>query len=280
MSCKQKVLKDYGFKTDNTVFTIAEIGINHGGEIDKAKRLIDSAAKTGVDAVKFQTYITEKRVSNESPIFEILKKCELPFDVFPVLQEYAKSLGLEFFSTPFDIESVDFLESIDCKIYKIASFDVVNSELLRKIADTRKTLIISVGMANIEEIEKAYNILREKTRQISILHCISAYPTKKEDANLAAIYSLKDRFDCVVGQSDHTDDLQVPFYAVAAGAQIIEKHFKIDEKMDCVDASVSITEKQMKSLVKKIRDLECILGNGDISITEAQKACEGFRRFS
>ena len=270
-------LKEYGFLTDN-VYVIAEIGLNHWGNIDTAKTLIDSAAKTGVDAVKFQTYLTEKRVPTNSPIFDILKKCELPFKAFKELKDYAEKYKVEFFSTPFDEESIDFLESIDCALYKIASFDVVNHKLLSKIADTKKTIIMSVGMANLSEIEEAFKILNNKTKNLAILHCISAYPAKEEDVNLSAIYTLKDKFDCIIGQSDHTNGIIVPVYAVAAGAQVIEKHYKIDENMNCVDAPVSISEDQMKELVLKIRKLEKILGDGELGIREAEVECKIFRR--
>ena len=185
---------------------------------------------------------------------------------------------VEFFSTPFDEESVDFLESINCGIYKISSFDVVNHKLLQKVADTQKTIAMSVGMSDLTEIERALKILKEKTDKIAVLHCISAYPTQEEDANLSAIHTLKNKFDCIIGQSDHTSDVLASIYAVAAGAQIIEKHYKIDDDMDCVDAPVSITEDQMKRLVSEIRRLERILGDNTVSMREAEKGCEIFRR--
>ena len=273
-----KDIRKYGFETDNKVYIVAEIGLNHGGDMGTAKKLIDSATRTGVDAVKFQTYITEKRAPGDSPIFGILKKCELPFSAFKELKEYSEARRLEFFSTPFDGESVDFLESINCSIYKISSFDVVNHKLLRKVADTKKTVAMSVGMSNLGEIEKAFKILKSRTDKIALLHCISAYPAREEDSHLSAIYSLKNKFDCVIGQSDHTNEILTPLYAVAAGAQIIEKHYKINEAMDCVDAPVSISEAQMKKLVGKIRRLERIMGNDTVSMRDAEKGCEMFRR--
>jgi sialic acid synthase SpsE len=273
-----KNLKKYGFETDNKVYVVAEIGLNHGGDVKVARGLIDSASRTGADAVKFQTYITEKRAPADSPIFEILKKCELPFRVFGELKEYSQDRGVEFFSTPFDEESVDLLESIGCGIYKIASFDVVNQKLLQKVADTRKAIAMSVGMSDLDEIERAFKILKDRTDKIALLHCISAYPTREEDSNLSAIHTLKSRFDCIIGQSDHTSDVRTSIYAVAAGAQIVEKHYKINDAMDCVDAPVSITEDQMKRLVGEIRRLERILGNDTVSMREAEKGCEMFRR--
>lgn len=275
-----KNLRSYGFNTDNQTYIIAEVGINHGGDVNVAKKLIESIARTGADAVKFQTYLTEKRVPKESPIFNILKKCELPFEAFSELKNYAKELNLDFFSTPFDYESVNYLQSINCDLYKIASFDTVNKKLLERVAETRKPIIMSVGMSSLDEIYSAYDILKAKTSNIAILHCISSYPTNEEDANLSAIYRLKESFDCVIGQSDHTNDIVVPLYAVAAGAQILEKHYKIDNKMDCIDAPVSITEKQLKDMVNGVRKIEKILGDGSLGVRNAEKEIVPFRRFS
>ena len=275
-----KKLKDFGFSTDNNTYIIAEIGINHGGDINLAKKMIDSVKRTGADAVKFQTYKTENRVSKDSPIFEILKKCELPFKAFEELQAYAKLLDIDFFSTPFDIESVDFLNEIKCDIYKIASFDIVNKTLLKKIGSIKKPVILSTGMSSLDEINTAFNILKKHTKKIALLHCISSYPTKEIDANLLAISKLKESFNCVIGHSDHTNGIKVPLLAVAAGAQVIEKHFKIDEEMECVDESVSITELQMRELVHGVREIEEILGNGFLGITNTEKEITQFRRFS
>ncbi|MFQ5788042.1 MAG: N-acetylneuraminate synthase family protein, partial [Thermodesulfobacteriota bacterium] len=259
-----KRLSDYGFKTENSVYIVAEIGINHGGNVKLAKQLIDSAVKTGADAVKFQTYITEKRVAEDSPIYAILKKSELPFEVFKELKYYTSQHNIQFFSTPFDIESVDYLESINIDYYKVSSFDVTNHLLLSRIAETGKPIIMSVGMANFNEVEDAYNVLSRKTRNIALLHCISAYPMSEEDANMSAIYTLREKFDCVIGYSDHTNDIQVPLYSVAAGAQIIEKHYRIDADMNCIDEPVSITELQMKKMVEEIRRIEKIFGSGEL----------------
>lgn len=273
-----KVLRDYGLLTDNNVYVIAELGLNHGGDIRAAKKLIDSAARTGIDAVKFQTYIAEKRAGKGSSIFSILKKCELPFVAFKELKEYSQSRNLEFISTPFDEESVDFLEGIGCTIYKVASFDVVNLKLLKRIAATKKAIIMACGMSNLKEINTAFAIFKEKTNKIALLHCISAYPTKEEDAELSAISLLKEKFDCLLGLSDHTAGILVPLYAVAAGAQIIEKHYKVDDNMDCVDAPVSITEEQMKKMVEEIRRVENIFGHGELGLRESERNCEVFRR--
>ncbi len=274
-----KTLKDIGIQSAHGTHIIAEIGINHGGDIGTAKKLIESAKRAGVDSVKFQTYITEKRTKPGSPIFDILKKCELSFDAFKELKDYSDKKGITFFSTPFDSESVDYLESINCPFYKIASFDLVNKPFLEKVAKTAKPVILSVGMSKINEIETAVEILQKHTNKIALLHCISAYPTKEEDANLAAVHTLRQKFgNYLIGHSDHTDGIKVPLYAVAAGAKILEKHFKIDAGMDCIDAPVSITESQMKQLVSETRALEKIMGDGIPDLTEAQKGIEQYRR--
>jgi len=275
-----KNLKEYGFNTYNKTYVIAEIGINHGGDLDLAKRMIDSASKTGCDAVKFQTYLTEFRApKGNQEVFDILKKCELPFDAFEKLKNHADEKNIEFFSTPFDEESIQCLEDIGVNLYKVASFDVVNHKLLRRIAKTGKTVIMSVGMANLEEIRDAHTIIKTTSNNVAILHCISAYPTEEKDANLGAIRILQDDFsDCVIGQSDHTPGIKVPLYAVALGAQIIEKHFKIDDEMDCIDAPVSISQEQMLNLVDGIRALENIIGDQNLKITDIQNSATIFRR--
>jgi N,N'-diacetyllegionaminate synthase len=276
-----KKLRDFGFNTDNSTYVIAEIGINHRGSIQVAKQLIGSAAKAGVDAVKFQTYLTEQRApKGNKEVFKVLKDLELPFEAFKELKKYAEQYDLDFFSTPFDKESVEYLESIETDLYKIASFDVVNHKLLSEVARTGKPVIMSVGMSNLEEIEKAYSILKEGTKNIAILHCISSYPTIEKDSNLSNIYKLQEKFDCIIGQSDHTNEIKVPIYAVAAGAQIIEKHFKINESFECIDSSVSITELQMKKLVKEIRSLEKIFGSESFGVRGVEKGTVAFRRAS
>jgi sialic acid synthase SpsE len=274
-----KNLRDFGFGTDNRTYIIAEIGINHRGDVGVAKQLIDSAVRAGVDAVKFQTYLTEQRVpEGNDGVFKILKDLELPFEAFKELKDYTKQYDVDFFSTPFDKESVEYLESIGTDIYKIASFDIVNHQLLREVAKTGKPVIMSVGMSNLDEIEEAYNILKNGTDNIAILHCISSYPTMEKDSNLSNIYKIQEKYECIVGQSDHTNGIKVPLYAAAAGAQILEKHFIIDENFECIDASVSITEQQMKDLVEETRKIESIFGDERFGIRASEKQTADFRR--
>ena len=274
-----KNLKEYGFNTENRTYIIAEIGINHRGSLDVAKELIDSAVNAGVDAVKFQPYLTEQSAPNgNDEVFQILKDLELPFEAFKELKDYAAKYSIDFFSTTFDKESVDYLKSINTDIYKIASFDIVNHKLLKEVAKTGKPVILSVGMSSLDEIKKAYKILKEGTKNIAILHCISSYPTQEKDAKLSNIAKLQKEFDCVIGQSDHTNDIQVPLYAAATGAQILEKHFKISDDFDCIDAPVSITENQMKKLVEETRRIEKIFGDEEFGLRNAEHGTEVFRR--
>ena len=267
-----KTATDLAIPWENKVFVIAEIGINHGGDTEIAKQLIDSAARSGADAVKFQTYKTESRTPVGSPIFDILKKCELPLEVFAELKKYSEERNMIFFSTPFDEESINYLESIESQLYKIASFDVANRPFLEKMAQTGKPIIISVGMSDLDEISKAVSILEQNGSQVALLHCISAYPADEKDANLAAVHTLTKHFEgYTIGQSDHTNDIFVPLLAVAAGAKIIEKHYKVSDDMDCVDGEVSISEQKMKELVTQIRRVELIMGKGKIEISEIEK---------
>jgi len=275
-----KNLKNFGFNTNNRTYIIAEIGINHRGDIEIAKKLIDSAVRSGVDAVKFQTYLTEKRAPKGNiEMFDLLKNLELPFEAFRELKDYSNKQKIDFFSTPFDSESVDYLNNIGVDFYKVASFDLTNHKILNEIAQTGRPVIMSIGMSNLKEIDEAYNILKKGTKKIAILHCISSYPTNEKDSSLSNLYKLKDRYgECIIGQSDHTNDIKVPIYAAAAGAQILEKHFKIDDNFECVDSVVSITESQMKKLVEEIRNLEKIFGEEIFGLREVEKAQENFRR--
>ena len=271
MSCEQKKLGDFGFDTDNRAYVIAEMGINHGGNIDTARRLVDSASVTGVDAVKFQTYLTEKRVSADSPIFDILKKCELSFKDFKELKEYTEQYDMEFFSTPFDKDSVDFLEDIGCNLYKVSSFDVTNQKLLSKIADTGKTVVMSVGMSTLDEIDRVVDIFRQKNCEFELMHCNSTYPMKDEDANLKCIGTLRNRYKCKVGYSGHESSLlKVSVAAATLGATSIERHITLDRAMYGSDQAASISAEVLKNFVESVRvvkklmdytnKIRCIIG--------------------
>jgi N,N'-diacetyllegionaminate synthase len=259
-------------------FVVAEVGINHGGSLETAKLLIEAAAKSSADAVKFQTYRTEKRVPRESPLFEILKRCELNEAAHRKLIQVARDLGIPFFSTPFDPESVGLLESLDVPAYKIASFDIVNLALVRAAASKARPLIVSRGMADASEIDRAVEAIERAGAPYMLLHCVSAYPLKAEDANLRVIVALQSRYTCPVGYSDHTIGIEVPVLAVAAGACAIEKHFTLDRNAPGPDHALSANPREFHAMVERIREIEPILGRDEIRLLEAERAIVPYRR--
>ncbi len=267
---------------DCSVFVIAEVGINHNGDMNSAKLLLQAAKDAGANAVKLQTYITEKRVPADSPVFEILKQCELDFEQQQELFEFGRKMGIVMFSTPFDDESVEFLESIDCPVYKVASFDSVNKGLLSKIGKTGKPVIMSTGMTNLEELGLAWKSLGGKDDgsgcELALLHCVSAYPTPAEEANLSLVPLLKELHGGPVGYSDHTIGVEIPVMAVAAGAQIIEKHFTLDTQSSGPDHSLSADPDTLKEMIVGIRRMEQILGQAEMRIRDIERDIVPFRR--
>ena len=263
-------------------FIIAEVGINHDGEMDKAFKLIDEAKNSGADAVKLQTYLTEKRVPKNHKVFDILKKCELSFDDQKILFDYGRETNITVFSTPFDDESVDFLNDINCPIYKIASFDSVNTKLLKKVGQLKRPVIMSTGMTSLEELGKAWTSLGGKNDgegcELAIMHCVSSYPLKIENSNLAVIDLLHEVHNGPVGYSDHTIGTEAAILSVAAGASLIEKHFTLDTSSEGPDHSMSADPKIMLSLVKEIRKIEGILGSREMTIRETEKEAISYRR--
>ena len=262
-----------------SVYIIAEAGVNHNGSLETALRLVDEAKKAGVDCVKFQTFKTENLVScyakkadyqllttgNDSQFQqEMLKKLELSYDSFRVLKAYCDKKGICFLSTPFDADSIDFLNSIDMPFWKIPSGEVTNLPYLRMLAKTKKPVVMSTGMCNMGEIEAAITFLRGNgTEKISLLHCNSDYPTPFEDVNLNAMLTMKSKFGLDVGYSDHTQGIEVPIAAVALGATIIEKHFTLNREMEGPDHRASLEPKELALMVQSIRHIEQALGNGE-----------------
>lgn len=257
------------------VFIIAEAGVNHNGSLELAYKLVDAAKEANADCVKFQTYITEndtavncekaeyQKTEQQESQYELLKKLELSFDDFRKIQEYCKKKGIMFLSTPFDIESLKFLEEIHMPIWKIASSEVENFQLLREMAKTHKPIILSTGMCTIEEISNAVDVLKKNgAGEIKILHCNTQYPTPMEDVNLKAMYELKSMFQCDIGYSDHTQGIEVPIAAVAMGATIIEKHFTLDRNMEGPDHVASLNPLELKEMVQAIRNVEKAIGTG------------------
>jgi N,N'-diacetyllegionaminate synthase len=264
---------------NTSVFIIAEAGVNHNGSMDLAKQLIDKAVDAKVDAVKFQTFIAENVISkyaqkadyqkettgaNESQL-EMVKKLQLSFDDFIALKKYAESKNIMFLSTPFDMESIDFLATLKMGLWKIPSGEITNLPYLKKIAQYNEKVIFSTGMSTLGDIEKAISILTEHGTQfsnISVLHCNTEYPTPMQDVNLKAMLTIKDAFGVAVGYSDHTLGIEIPIAAVAMGATIIEKHFTLDKNMEGPDHKASLEPEELKAMVKAIRNIEVALGTG------------------
>lgn len=266
----------------NRVFIIAEAGVNHNGSVKIAKKLIDTAVEAECDAVKFQTFKAENivtktalkaryqirnSVSHESQ-FEMLKKLELPFSDFKKLFFYCKKKNIIFMSTPYDEESVDFLDRLGIKIFKIPSGEITNKPLIRHVATKRKPIILSTGMSYLEEVEKSIKWINEvweklnKKPHLSLLHCVSDYPAKMDDINLFAMKTLESTFGLPVGFSDHTVGIEIPIAAVALGAKVIEKHFTLDKHMDGPDHRASLEPDELRAMVRAIRNVEKAMGDG------------------
>lgn len=269
----------------NKVIIIAEAGVNHNGDLEIAKKLIDTAAIAGANYVKFQTFRPENIVSryakkaayqkettdNTESQLEMLKKLELKKEYHPVLIEYAKRKGIQFLSTPFDLDSIDFLAALDLPLFKIPSGDITNLPYLEKIGKLQKPVILSTGMSTLAEVEKAVGVLRKSgCSEISVLHCNTEYPTPYEDVNLKAMITLRDKLSIPVGYSDHTPGIEVPIAAVAMGAEIIEKHFTLDRNMEGPDQKASLEPDELKAMVRAIRNIEKALGSPEKTVSDSE----------
>lgn len=263
----------------NRVFIIAEAGVNHNGDINLAKKLIDVAAKAGADAVKFQTFKTELCVSKnakkasyqeentdkEESQFDMIKKLELNENMHKELIAYCKQKNITFLSTPFDSDSIKLLDELGLSTFKIPSGEITNLPYLRQIGGLNKKIILSTGMANLGEVEAAIDVLVKsgtKRENISLLHANTQYPTPMEDVNLKAMITLKNAFGLEVGYSDHTLGIEVDIAAVAMGAKIIEKHFTLDKSMPGPDHKASLEPDELAAMVEAIRNIELALGDG------------------
>lgn len=263
---------------DAPVFIIAEAGVNHNGDLDMAKRLIDVAVAAAADAVKFQSFKAEVLVTATAPKanyqtqttpaaesqFEMLRKLELSNEDHEELSVYCKSKGILFLSTPFDEASADLLEALSVPVFKISSGDLTNTPLLAHVAKKQKPVILSTGMANLAEVREAIETLNAAgCDQVVLLHCVSDYPADPADVNLRAIQTLRETFDVPVGFSDHTQGLDVALAAAALGASVIEKHFTLDRTLPGPDHRASLEPDELKTFVAGIRTVESSLGNGE-----------------
>lgn len=274
------------------VFIVAEIGCNHNGDKELARKLVDKAKECGVDAVKFQTFKADKLISSFAPKaeyqkettgtkdsqLEMTRKLELSHEDFMELKEYAEDLGLVTFSTPFDLDSIDFLNSIGQKIWKIPSGEITNLPYLQKIGAinrSEKRIILSTGMATIGEIETCLSVLKKSgtdEKNITILHCNTEYPTPDKDVNILAINDLKKHFPKnEIGFSDHSVGYVAAIGATILGISLIEKHFTLDKNMPGPDHKASATPEELKALVNNVRRIETMLGNGKKIVTESER---------
>lgn len=260
-----------------SVFVIAEAGVNHNGRLDLAKKLVDAAKEAGADCIKFQTFVSKNIVSktaakadyqkeqtdSEESQYDMLKKLELSFEDFEALNAYCKHKAIEFMSTAFDFDSIDFLERLGMDTWKVPSGEITNLPYLIKIAKLNKPVILSTGMSTMADIRSAIKALKDNgAGALTVLHCTTEYPTPFEDVNLTAMNTIRETFEVKVGYSDHTRGIEVPIAAVALGATVIEKHFTLDRAMEGPDHKASLEPNELKAMVESIRHIESALGTG------------------
>ncbi|MDT4763427.1 N-acetylneuraminate synthase [Sphaerochaeta sp. PS] len=261
-----------------STFIIAEAGVNHNGSLDVAIKMIDAAKEAGVDCIKFQTFrasdlvsrkadkadYQKKQTKNDESQLHMLQKLELSPADFSILAQYCKERDILFLSTPFDFNSIDFLQTLNMQYWKIPSGEITNLPYLIKIAQTHVPIILSTGMSTIEEIGDALKVLREYgCGEVTLLHCTTEYPAPYAEVNLRAMETLRREFHVSVGYSDHTSGIEVPIAAVAMGATVIEKHFTLDRQMEGPDHKASLEPDELKAMVSAIRNIETALGSGE-----------------
>lgn len=278
----------------NKVYIIAELSANHNQDYDQAVQLIKAAKEAGADAIKLQTYtpdtitidcdneyfrIGKGTIWEGKNLYELYKEAYTPWEWQPKLKEIANDLGMDLFSTPFDKSAVDFLEKMDVPAYKIASFELVDLPLIRRVAQTGKPIIMSTGMATLAEIDEAVQVVHEAGgSQLALLKCTSAYPALPEDMNLRTIPHLAEAFGVPVGLSDHTLGIAVPVSAVALGACIVEKHFTLSRAVPGPDSVFSLEPQEFKAMVEAIRISEKALGTVEYGVSSGESRSRVFRR--
>lgn len=285
-------IKDKLIGEGQSTYIIAEMSANHGGDLNRAIEIIYAAKEAGADCIKIQTStpdmltidcdkdyfkITKGTWKNET-LYNLYKKTYTPWEWHKRLKEEAEKIGLHFFSSPFGKEAVDFLEDLGVEFYKIASFEIVDLPLVEYIASKGKPIIMSTGMATLDEIEDAVNLIKEKNNNLALLKCSSAYPAVPNDMNLKTIKYLENKFDLPVGLSDHSFGFIAAVTAVGAGAKIIEKHLCLSRDIETPDSSFSMEPEEFKEMVKNIRIAEKALGKMDFSLSDREKTSRVFRR--
>src|SRR5437016_8855230 len=265
----------------NRIYVIAEAGLNHGGNKERALALVRAAKWAGADAVKFQTFRADRLAStrpatlahtkDQPNLQELFKKLELPFDTFKTLYKEANRIGIEFLSTPFDEESADFLNDLGVNAFKIASGDITHRPLIEHVSRKGKPVLLSTGMSTAEEIERAIDWMHtQSNEQVVLLHCVSSYPAKQEELNLKSVEYLRDRFGVPVGFSDHSVGTLGSVVATSLGAQVIERHFMIETRGDTPDHAVSMDGKALKAHIEELRTIGPILGERGKFASEAE----------
>ena len=283
----------FDLENDGT-YIIAELSANHGGKIEIAKETIKAAKEIGANAIKLQTYTADTLTLNsdnedfiikggtlwdDRKLYDLYKEAYLPWEWHEELFSYAKEIGIDMFSSPFDKSAVDFLEQFNPICYKIASFEITDYALIRYTASKMKTIIISTGIATIDEIQDAIDICREVGNDnIVLLKCTSAYPAALEDANLLTIKNLAETFGVISGFSDHTLGTTAPIVATTLGAKVIEKHFILDKSIGGADADFSLDKNEFSEMIQAVRDTEKLLGKVDYSMTDKKKKSRQFSR--
>ena len=276
-----------------TPFFVAEVSANHNGSLPHAKKLIKIAKKYGADAVKLQTYTPDTltlqsnkpdfRIRgglwNGKTLWDLYEKAQTPFEWHKELFNYAKKLKITCFSTPFDESAVDLLESLNCPFYKIASFEMNHIPLIKKIAQTKKTIIISTGMANLKEIDLAYKTAKNNgAKEVILLYCVSNYPSKISDFNFNNVNILKERYKCKIGFSDHSTDNKVVAAAIAAGAEVIEKHIALEGQKKGFDLAFSLKGKEIKDYAQVVKNTSLMMGKELFFRNKSENQSLQFRR--
>lgn len=272
------------------VTIIAEAGVNHNGSLEIAKKLVDKAVEAGVDIIKFQTFKAEKLVSksakqaeyqkknigakSDDSQYNMLKKLELSEQDHQELVDYCNKKGIRFWSTAFDLDSIDYLHTLNLGLWKIPSGEITNYPYIKKIAQYHEPVILSTGMCEMDDISAVMTVLCENgvdRNRITILHCNTEYPTPYEDVNLLAMQQIKEDFQVEVGYSDHTRGIEVPIAAVALGASVIEKHFTLDRNMEGPDHKASLEPDELKTMVSAIRNIEKALGSNKKTVSDSER---------
>ena len=273
-------------KLTKDVYVIAEMSANHGGKLENALKIVEEAAKAGADCVKIQTYTADTLTIDckSEPYqikgglwdgyyyYQLYQEASTPWEWHKPIQEKCREVGVDFLSTPFDSTAVDFLEELGVEFYKIASFEAIDIPLIERVARTGKPIVMSVGMASVEEIQEALNACyKHENHQVILLKCCSQYPAKFEDMNLSVIGDMRERFQVPIGLSDHSFGSLAPITAAALGAKVIEKHVCLNKEIDSPDVGFSMTMEEFAQMVTDVRNTVKVMGRATYELTESEK---------